>query len=130
MQEPHWISKEAALAMHHRQLAEHGGIQGIRDESLLESALGEPQDLFVYSNTTVDMAHLAASYTYGIVMNHPFLDGNKRTALVVGRTFLLLNGYNLITSQEEKYMAIINIASSTWSEKQLARWFTENIEAI
>jgi death-on-curing protein len=126
MQEPLWIGKEAALAMHDRQLAEHGGIEGVRDEGLLESALAKPQNVFFYANEQVDMARLAASYAYGIATNHPFLDGNKRTALVVSRAFLLLNGYNLIASQEEKYLAIIGIASGEWSEEELSAWFAAN----
>lgn len=126
MQEPHWITKDAVLAMHERQLAEHGGGSGIRDEGLLESALGRPQNLFVYADTSVSVINMAASYAYGIATNHPFVDGNKRTALVVARTFLLLNGYNLEASQEDKYTAIIKLAAGEWDEKALAQWFADN----
>lgn len=130
MQEPHWIDKAAALAMHDRQLAEHGGMAGVRDEGLLESALMKPQNVFLYSDGSVDYARLAASYAYGIATNHPFLDGNKRTALVVSRTFLLLNGYNLVTTQEEKYKAIIALASGQWTEDQLTAWFAANTRKV
>lgn len=130
MQEPYWISKEAALAMHDRQLAEHGGIAGVRDEGLLESALMKPQNVFLYAENNVDFARLAASYAYGIATNHPFLDGNKRTALVVSRTFLLLNGYNLVATQEEKYRAIIALASGEMGEDELTAWFAANIRAV
>lgn len=130
MQEPHWISKDAALAMHDRQLAEHGGITGVRDEGLLESALMKPQNVFLYADGPVDFARLAASYAYGIATNHPFLDGNKRTALVVSRTFLLLNGHNLVATQEEKYKAVIALASGQWSEDELAAWFAANMRAV
>lgn len=126
MKQPHWIDKSVALAMHERQLAEHGGLAGTRDETLLESALAKPQNLFFYANDPVDMTRLAASYAYGIATNHPFVDGNKRTALVVARTFLLLNGYNLVASQAEKYKAIIALASGEWDEDALAAWFKEN----
>ena len=130
MKEPIWISKGAALAMHDRQLAEHGGITGARDETLLESALTKPQNVFLYSEGHVDYARLAASYAYGIATNHPFLDGNKRTALVVSRSFLLMNGYNLIASQEEKYRAIIGLASGQMSEDELIKWFTANTKKL
>ncbi len=130
MKEPIWISKEAALAMHDRQLAEHGGVAGVRDEGLLETALMKPQNVFLYSKTPVDFARLAASYAHGIAKNHPFLDGNKRTALVVARSFLLLNGYNLVASQEEKYKAIIALASGEWNEDQLAQWFADNTREV
>ncbi|HBR67846.1 MAG TPA: type II toxin-antitoxin system death-on-curing family toxin [Rhodospirillaceae bacterium] len=126
MQEPYWIGKGAAMAMHERQLAEHGGISGTRDEGLLESALDKPKNLFFYSDAPVDMARLAASYAYGIATNHPFLDGNKRTAHVVARTFLLLNGYNLEASQEEKYKTIMALAASEMDEDALAAWFAKN----
>ncbi len=130
MQEPHWISKDAALSMHNRQLAEHGGGDGVRDETLLESALARPQNLFCYSDKPVNMARLAASYAYGIATNHPFVDGNKRTAHVVARTFLLLNGYNLIASQEDKYKTILALAAGEMDEETLARWFVENTEKL
>jgi death-on-curing protein len=126
MQEPVWITKDMAIAMHDRQLAEHGGLAGIRDEGLLESALGKPKNVFYYSDTTVDITRMAASYAYGIATNHPFLDGNKRTALVVSRTFLVLNGWNLVASQEEKYRAIIALAAGEMDEDTLAQWFKDN----
>ncbi len=95
MKELIWISDEVVVAIHRRQLAEHGGLQGIRDEGLLQSALHRPKNLLAYSESPPDMASLAAAYAYGIVKNHPFMDGNKRTAYVVMRTFLKLNGYDI-----------------------------------
>ena len=130
MKEPHWVIKEAALAMHARQLAEHGGGDGVRDEGLLESVLTKPQNLFFCADDPVDISRMAASYAYGIATNHPFIDGNKRTAHVVARTFLLLNGYNLIASQEEKYKTILALAAGEIDEDTLAAWFTENTEKI
>jgi len=128
--EPQWITKEIALAMHARQLAEHGGLEGMRDEALLESALARAPNLFFYADEPVSMARLAASYAYGIATNHPFLDGNKRTAHVVARTFLLLNGYNLIASQEDKYQTIMDLAAGKMDEAALAKWFEDNIRAL
>ena len=104
----------------HRQIAEHGGLEGIRDEGLLESALSRPQNLLAYSESPPDMASLAAAYAYGIVKNHPFVDGNKRTAYVVTRTFLRLNGYDLQASSQEKYQIWIDLAIGKLSEDELA----------
>ena len=130
MQEPHWILKDVAMAMHDRQLAEHGGGTGVRDESLLESELTKPQNVFLYSDEPVSMPRLAASYAYGIATNHPFVDGNKRMAHVIARTFLLLNGYNLTASQEEKYKTIYDLAAGKINEKTLTQWFEKNAKKI
>lgn len=130
MQEPFWITKEAALAMHERQLAEHGGISGIRDNGLLESALARPQNLFVYSDTAVSIPRMAAALAYGIATNHPFLDGNKRTAHVAARAFLLLNGYNLEATQEDKYLTIYKLAAGDLTEDSLSDWFEKNSRKI
>lgn len=130
MKEPIWISKEAALAMHDRQLAEHGGITGARDEGLLESALMKPQNVFLYSDAPVDYACLAASYAYGIATNHPFLDGNKRTALAVSLTFLYLNGFVFSGSYEDEYTVFIKVASGEMNEDQLTQWFSNNTRKV
>ena len=110
MKELIWIADGVVLAIHRRQLAEHGGLDGIRDEGLLQSALYRPQNLLAYSESPPDVASLAAAYAYGIVKNHPFVDGNKRTAYVVMRTFLKLNGYDIQSSSEEKYQVWISLA--------------------
>ena len=117
-----WILEETVHAIHSRQIAEHGGIDGVRDEGLLLSALARPQNLLAYSNETPDISALAASYAYGIAKNHPFLDGNKRTAFVVMRTFLLLNGFDIDASQEEKYLTILKLAEGNLSEVELNEW--------
>ena len=93
-----WIDRRLALAIHERQLAEHGGGGGVRDETLLESALARPQQLFAYGEPPPDLAALAASLAFGLARNHPFVDGNKRTALVAYFTFLSLNGAELDAS--------------------------------
>ena len=121
-----WITKDMAIAVHDRQLAEHGGIAGIRDEGLLESALMRPQNRASYGDTIPDAIDLAPEYAYGIAINHPFLDGNKRTAHVVMRTFLILNGYNLMSSKEDKYDAIIKLASGEWKEREFTDWLRDN----
>ena len=98
-----WIGKALVLAMHERQLAEHGGTGGVRDEGLLESALARPQQLHADGDPAPDLCDLAAALAYGIARNHPFLDGNKRTAHVAYRTLLELNGAGLVATDEEKY---------------------------
>ena len=92
MKEPYWLGREECLALHEMMVAQYGGTTGLRDEGLLESALGKPQNLFAYGDPT--MADLAASYASGIVKNHPFLDGNKRTGFMMGAGFLERNGYD------------------------------------
>ena len=127
MAEIKWLLEETVYAIHKRQIAEHGGSDGARDEGLLLSALARPQNLPAYSEETPDIAQLAAALAYGIAKNHPFIDGNKRTTLVVSRTFLLLNGFNLNASQEEKYLTFLKLAEGNLSEEELAEWIRKNL---
>lgn len=127
MTEPVWVRDDVVQAIHRRQIAEHGGVGGIRDEGLLASALARPKNLFAYSDEASDLAALAASYAYGIASNHPFLDGNKRTAFVVCRTFLLLNGQDFSASREEKYQAFFRLAGGDLSEAELGTWLRERL---
>lgn len=127
MKEVVWVKDETVLAIHHRQLEEHGGLEGIRDQGLLQSALYRPKNLFAYTELPPDIASLAASYAWGIVKNHPFFDGNKRTAYVVVRTFLKLNGYDLQASNQEKYQTWIDLAANKLSEEQLAEWIRNHL---
>ncbi|MGI8884046.1 MAG: type II toxin-antitoxin system death-on-curing family toxin [Pyrinomonadaceae bacterium] len=127
MVEYKWLLDESVYAIHKRQIAEHGGGDGVRDEGLLLSALARPQNLLAYSEEIPDVARLAAALAYGIVKNHPFIDGNKRTALVVARTFLLLNGFNLNASQEEKYLTFLKLAEGNLSEEELAEWMRSRL---
>lgn len=129
MNEIKWLFEETVYAIHKRQIAEHGGGDGLRDEGLLLSALARPQNLLAYSEETPDISALAASYGFGIAKNHPFIDGNKRTALVVARTFLLLNEFSLNASQEEKYLTFLKLAEGNLSEEELAAWIRETIRA-
>jgi death on curing protein len=120
-----WLTAELVSAFHMRQLAEHGGGAGLRDAGLLESALQRPQNKIAYGEP--DAAGLAAAYAYGIARNHPFVDGNKRTALVASFTFLYLNGYKVKTSQAENVTVFLALASGNLTEDELAAWFRKNI---
>ena len=103
MDDPIWIDERFALAVHSRQLAEHGGLDGVRDAGLLNSALARPRHLFAYTDPTPDVAALAAAYAFGIAKNHPFADGNKRTAAVVCEAFIEFNGHMLDAADVEIY---------------------------
>jgi death-on-curing protein len=126
---PIWIEKDETLIIHDLQLAEHGGREGIRDLRLLESALARPKNLFAYSAKTPSLPRLAAAYASGIAANHPFVDGNKRTALVVALTFLELNGLEIDASQEEIYLAFLHLAAGRISEEGLAEWLREHAKS-
>ncbi len=108
------------LAIHDEQIAEHGGASGLRDEGLLDSALARPKNLSSYSK--VDLHALAASYAYGLVKNHPFVDGNKRVSLVVAETFLALNKIELRAEDGECLELWVRLAAGSVTEKQLAAW--------
>lgn len=122
MDEPRWVSKRAVLTLHSEQLAEHGGSDGIRDESLFDSALAKPQNVFAYVEDA-DLFRLAASYAFGIARNHAFVDGNKRTALVVSVLFLNRNGWDITASKKEVYNTFLHLADGSLSEPDLAAWF-------
>src|SRR5258705_12339616 len=125
MNEPLWVSKNAVSAMHTDQLAEHGGSEGIRDETLLDSALAKPRNVFAYADQP-DIFRLAASYAFGIARNHAFVDGNKRTALVVSLTFLDRNGWDIVASKEDVYFTFLHLADGSLSEEELTAWFTRH----
>ncbi|HEV7699254.1 MAG TPA: type II toxin-antitoxin system death-on-curing family toxin [Pyrinomonadaceae bacterium] len=116
-----WLRTDAVLAMHKRQIAEHGGEAGVRDIGLLESALARPQNIEAYE-PKADNARLAASLAYGIARDHPFVDGNKRTSLVATRTFLILNGFQLHATPADKYTTFLALAASDLAEDDLAAW--------
>jgi len=127
MSEIVWLLDETIIAIHHRQIAEHGGTEGLRDEGLLSSALARPQNLFAYGEPSPDLAALAAAYAFGIARDHPFVDGNKRTALIAARTFLLLNGVNLKASQDEKVLIFLQPAEDSLTQEELADWIRNRI---
>ena len=120
-----WLNAELVSAMHLRQLSEHGGGAGLRDEGLLESAVQRPINKSQYGEP--DFSDLAASYAYGIARNHPFIDGNKRTALVASFTFLYLNGFSVNTTQVENVRVFLALASGNLTEDDLAVWFRSNV---
>lgn len=122
MTEPIWIRTDVVLAIHKRQIAEHGGTDGINNLGLLESALARPKNLLAYAETQLDLCSLAAAYGYGIAKNHAFRDGNKRVAYVTCMAFLKLNGRSLDVSLEEKYSTFLKLASGKVSEEELADW--------
>ena len=117
-----WITRPLALAIHERQLAEHGGGTGVRDESLLESALARPLQLHAHGDPPPDVADLAAALAFGLARNHPFVDGNKRTAQVCYRTFLALNEAEFAASDEEKYAQMVGLAAGDITEAAFADW--------
>ena len=123
---PIWIEDDLVLAIHDRQLAEHGGAEGLRSESLLRSALGRPQNHFAYAST--DLVDLAAKYTAGIVQNHPFVDGNKRTGFVVGVLFLELNGYRFTASEPDAAQAVLELAAGTIDEVGFLDFLRANVD--
>ena len=122
-----WVEIRDVLAIHDAQLSEHGGAEGIRDHGLLESALARPQNLWAYGDP--DLAALAASYGFGIAKNHPFVDGNKRTSLVVLEFFLALNGHVLTADDVQCVLTILALADGSLSETELAHWIRQNIGA-
>jgi death-on-curing protein len=120
-----WIGAEVATSAHAEQLAEHGGGEGVRDGGALESALARPINLAAYGDP--DAASLAAAYAFGIARNHPFVDGNKRTAAVVSVTFLWLNGCSFAGTQAEVVVAFLALAAGELSEEEMADWFRQRI---
>ncbi len=122
-----WINKVLTLAIHDRQLAEHGGSSGVRDEGLLDSALARPQQLFAYGEPPPDLADLAASLACGLARNHPFVDGNKRTAAVMCEVFIELNDGHLEADDIELYPQYIGLAEGSIAEAEFAGWLRERI---
>ena len=120
-----WVNIEVAIAAHAEQIAEHGGGEGIREAGLVESAMARPQNLALYGDP--DICELAASYASGIARNHPFVDGNKRTAAVVSETFLLLNGGHLQATDAEVVVAFVALAAGELSEEELTAWFRDHL---
>jgi death on curing protein len=120
-----WIELPTVIALHERQLAEHGGAAGIRDAGLLASAIDRPINLHAY--TEPDACSLAASYAFGLVKNHGFIDGNKRTGWIVARLFLEANGFAISVTQKEIVDTVIALAAGELPEDELAAWFRDHI---
>jgi death on curing protein len=128
MSEPIWIDDALVFAIHDRQLAEHGGAEGVRDESLLHSALARPLNQLLY--TGAGIVDLAAKYTAGIVKNHPFVDGNKRTGFVVGVLFLELNGYRFTASEPDAAQGVLELAAGTIDEDGFRDFLRANVKNV
>lgn len=124
MTEPVWIAKLEVLAIHDRQLAEHGGTAGIRDIGLLESAIARAQQLYAHGDP--DIFDLAAACTVGIVRNYPFVDGNKRTGFVTGILFIQLNGRRFTASEPNATQAVLDLTAGEMSEAEFAAWLRDN----
>ncbi|MBW8725442.1 MAG: type II toxin-antitoxin system death-on-curing family toxin [Inquilinus limosus] len=122
-----WVGADLVYALHDRQLAEHGGPDGVRDPGAVESALARPMNLAAYG--TPDAADLAAAYAFGLARNHGFVDGNKRTAWVVARLFLADNGYRLRFDPVEAVKTVETLAAGSLGESQLAAWFRDRLQA-
>lgn len=123
-----WIGRALALAIHDRQLAEHGGGSGVRDDALLDSALARPQQLFAYGDPQPDLADLAASLAFGLARNHPFVDGNKRTAAVACETFIILNGATLHADDLALYPKYLGLADGSLGEAEFATWLRQHLK--
>jgi death-on-curing protein len=128
MKEPLWLNREDALAAHEMMLAQHGGLAGVRDEGLLDSALAKPQNKFAYESPT--MAEMAASYAAGVILNHPFLDGNKRTGFLLASAFLELNGYEFVAEEPDVVERTLALAAHAIRETDYAEWLAENSRPI
>jgi death-on-curing protein len=127
VKEPIWLNREDCLAIHEMMLAQHGGLAGVRDEGLLESALAKPQHLFAYNSPT--LPQIAASYAAGIIHNHPFLDGNKRTGFMLAATFLELNAMQLTATEESVVKMTLALADGKLKQAAYAEWLSENSRA-
>ncbi|HEY0116033.1 MAG TPA: type II toxin-antitoxin system death-on-curing family toxin [Allosphingosinicella sp.] len=122
-EEPQWVRRDVALAIHDRQLSEHGGGVGLRDTGAFESALARPANKWTYGEE--DLATLAAAYAFGVARNHPFVDGNKRTAWVLSRLFLAQNGVLLRYDRQDAIDTMLKLAAGELNEEGLADWFRQ-----
>lgn len=124
MTEPRWIDKSALLLLHDEDLAEHGGLSGLRDEGLLDSALARPLNLYAYGEPS--MADLAAAYGFGIARNHPFADGNKRAAFLATGLFLRIKKISFSPDKVDAFRVFLALAAGEVSEEELAAWIGRN----
>ena len=129
MKEFVWVLDDVVLAVHDEQLAVHGGLPGVRDRGAVESALARPRNLAAYEACD-DVARLATAYAYGISRNHGFADGNERTALVTADLFLMLNGYELVSSPADNVLTMLGVADGTLTEDELTSWMRKNIRPL
>lgn len=128
MKEPYWLTRDECLALHDMMLSFYGGIAGVRDEHLLESALARPRQLFHYGKPS--MAEMAAAYAAGIVKNHPFLDGNKRTGFMLGAGFLERNGHEFHATEADAVVSTLALAAGAMTEAAYAGWLEANSKRL
>ena len=121
MKTPRWLDLRALVLLHAETLAEHGGLPGLRDRAALESALARPRNIFAYKSTT-DVPRLAAAYAFGIIQDHPFVDGNKRVGFVAAALFLQLNGYHLEADEAEAIGKVLSLAAGALTENEFVEW--------
>jgi death-on-curing protein len=127
MKEPEWLERETVVIIHEQLVAEFGGLSGIRDEGLLDSALGKPRNLFAYGSPS--LFKLAASYAFGLINNHPFIDGNKRTGFTSAITFLEINGCRFRATEAEAVVSTLALAAGAMTEAKYAAWLKANSAA-
>jgi death-on-curing protein len=123
--EPVWLTDDLPLALHERLVADFGGLTGVRDQGLLESAMARPRQLAAYGSAGI--IELAAAYAVGIVRNHPFIDGNKRVGFMLAYIFLARNGYRFTASEAAATRAVLDLASGALSEQAFTRWLADNV---
>ncbi|MES1156304.1 MAG: type II toxin-antitoxin system death-on-curing family toxin [Alphaproteobacteria bacterium] len=128
MSEPKWLSVEAVMIMHDEQLAEHGGLRGVRDAGLLDSALARPRNAWGYGQG--DLVALAALYAGGVMQNHPFIDGNKRAGFLAAYTFLYVNGLELVADEGGVVVQCLALAASEIEETEFAAWLRESARPV
>ncbi|MBI3344969.1 MAG: type II toxin-antitoxin system death-on-curing family toxin [Gammaproteobacteria bacterium] len=128
MKSPRWVSRQVVLALHKECIATFGGSDGVRDKGLLDSAPARPENLFCYGAPTLH--ELAAAYGYGIAKNHPFIDGDKRTAFLTSTVFLMDNGFQPIVSEAEVASAMTALAAGQLTEAEFAQWLTQSFKAV
>jgi len=128
MTEPVWLADDLPLVLHVRLVADFGGLAGVRDRGLLESAMARPRQLAAYAS--VDVVDLAAAYAAGVVHNHPFIDGNKRVGFMLAYVFLVRNGYRLKASEAQATRAVLDLASGALSEQAFSRWLADHSELV
>lgn len=128
MKEPIWLNREDCQAIHEMMLSQHGGLAGVRDEGLLESALVKPQNIFAYGSPT--LPEMAASYAAGIILNHPFLDGNKRTGFLLAATFLEINGLSFTATEESVIKQTLALAAGKLKQPAYAEWLRNNSKGV
>ena len=129
-EEPEWLLTRVVQSFHDQQLKEHGGAHGIRDEGMLESALNKPLQTWNYEDPKPDIPTLAAAYAYGLAKNHPYIDGNKRTAAIACEVFLLLNGYEFTVDETVKYPNYLALASGEHSQESFTEWLKQHVKLV